>query len=497
MMSAFLKIKRIFLAVSLFVVWLSPAVALAQEPGLAESNFANVLDGILAHSCLRKQNVGVNIYSLDKDKTLYSFQSNRLFAPASNMKLLTTAMALKRMGPDYRFKTRLFATMRVVEETLNGDLYIKGFGDPNLVSEQMWLLANELRNLPLRKIDGNIIADDSFFDDQQRIKTWEKKGGAEAYNAPLGALSFNFNTVTVHVSPGEKPGDRPVVVVDPDIDFIQIENRAKTVSRSRRSRLIVNRVDRGSHNQITVSGVISVSHSRETYYLNITQPTYYAAKVFKEYLRRAGVEVTGEARVAPVPEDAYGLSNHTSVPLSLILRGLNKFSNNFVAEQILKTIGAELYGQPGTTENGLRAMEEYMLSLGHESGQFRVLDGSGLSRQNRLSPDQIVSVLRDMYSNLGVYPEFVSALGVMGRDGNVHKRMNGHNGSEKARVKTGTLSFISALSGYFQSADGERFAFSILMNDLKCSNGRAWSLQDRIVREGLKFERETKGTELD
>ncbi|MBJ78567.1 MAG: D-alanyl-D-alanine carboxypeptidase/D-alanyl-D-alanine-endopeptidase [Nitrospinae bacterium] len=497
MISKLLKIKRIFLAVLLLVVSLFPAMAPAQEPGLAESYFANVMDGILAHSCLRKQNFGVNIYSLDQDETLYSFQGDRLFAPASNMKLLTTATALKRMGPDYRFKTRLFATMRVAKEALEGDLYIKGFGDPNLVSEQMWLLANELRNLPLSKVNGDIVADDSFFDDRLRIKTWKKKGGAEAYNAPLGALSFNFNTVTVHVSPGEKPGDRPVVVVDPDIDFIQVENRAKTVSRSRRSRLIVNRVGQGDHNEITVSGVISVSHSRETYYLNITQPTYYAAKVFKEFLRRAGVEVTGKVRIGPVPEEAYDLSSHTSVPLSLVLRGLNKFSNNFVAEQILKTIGAELYGQPGTTENGLRAVGEYMQSLGHESGQFRVLDGSGLSRQNRLSPDQIVSVLRDMHGDLGVYPEFVSALGVMGRDGNVLKRMNGYNGSERARVKTGTLNFVSALSGYFQSAGGERFAFSILMNDLKCSNERAWSLQDRIVREGLKFERETHGTGLD
>jgi len=177
------------------------------------------------------------------------------------------------------------------------------------------------------------------------------------------------------------------------------------------------------------------------------------------------------------------------MPLSLILRGLNKFSNNFVAEQILKTIGADIYGSPGTTLNGLRAMDEYMQSLKYKPEGFSILDGSGLSRQNRLSPDQIVSVFQDMYADLGVYPEFISALGVMGRDGNVLKRMNGHNSAERARVKTGTLNSVSALSGYFQSADGERFAFSILMNDLKCSNGQAKRLQDRIVREGLKFKR--------
>ncbi|MCH8158167.1 MAG: D-alanyl-D-alanine carboxypeptidase/D-alanyl-D-alanine-endopeptidase, partial [Nitrospinae bacterium] len=477
------------------VVCLLPSTAPAQAPDEAAAHFVGIMDGVLAHSCLRSHNFGVKIHSLDRDETLYSIKSDRSFTPASNMKLLTTAMALKRMGPDYRFHTRLYAITRVTAETLKGDLYLKGFGDPNLVSEQMWLLTNELRNLPLRKVEGDIVADDSFFDDRLRVKTWRKKAGVEAYNAPLGALSFNFNTVTVHVSPGEKPGDKPVIVIDPDIDFIRVNNRAKTVSRARRSRLIVNRVDRGDYNEVTVSGVISVSHSRETYYLNITQPAFYAATVFKEYLRRAGVEVTGKVRIDAVPEDAYDLASHASVPLSLILRGLNKFSNNFVAEQILKTLGAELYGQPGTTENGLRAMEEYIQSLGYAPGQYRILDASGLSRQNRLSPDQIVSVLQDMHGDLSVYPEFISALGVMGRDGNVQKRMNGHNGSERARVKTGTLNFVSALSGYFQSVDGERFAFSILMNDLKCSTRRARELQDRIVREGLKFQREPLGAD--
>lgn len=480
--------KKIFTITFLSIIWLFPERIHAQKPESAESVFVKTVETILGNSCLRKQNFGIKIHSLERNKTLYSVNSNRLFAPASNVKLLTTAMALKRLRPEYRFKTGLYATTPVGGETLRGDIFIKGFGDPNLVSEQMWLLVKELKNIPLRKVHGDIIADASFFDNNLRVKTW-KKGGVEAYNAPLGALSFNFNTVTVHINPGEKPGDRPVVVVDPNIEFIRVDNRARTVSKSKRSRLIVNRIDRGGHNEITISGVVSVNHARETYYLNITRPAYYAASVFKEYLRQEGVEVTGKVRVGFVPEGAYEILSHSSMPLSLILRGLNKFSNNFVAEQILKTIGADIYGPPGTTLNGLRAMDEYMQSLKYKPEGFSILDGSGLSRQNRLSPDQIVSVFQDMYADLGVYPEFISALGVMGRDGNVLKRMNGHNSAERARVKTGTLNSVSALSGYFQSADGERFAFSILMNDLKCSNGQAKRLQDRIVREGLKFKR--------
>lgn len=413
-----------------------------------------------------------------------------MFAPASNQKLITTAAALKYLGPDYRYPTRLFAAGKIEGDTLYGDLYIKGYGDPKLVSEQMWLLVNELKNVPIHKIVGNVIADDSFFDSLLRVKTWKQASGSEAYNAPLGALSFNFNTVTVYVSPGNHTGDKPRVVVEPDAEYLKIKNKSRTLSAKKRGRLILNRSDRGDFDEISITGGISKIRPRAKYYVNITDPTSYTLSVLKEYLTRAGIQVVGDTfQRGTVPRGAKLLVNHKSEPLSLALRGLNKFSNNFVAEQILKTLGAEKMGPPGTTENGLKIINQYMQSLGFHEGQYRVVDGSGLSRQNRLTPSQIVKVLEHVHDDLSIYPEFISALGVMGVDGNVRKRMNGVEESQKARVKTGTLNSVSALSGYFQSRDGERFAFSILMNDLKCHNGQALSIQDKIVREGLQFNR--------
>ena len=256
------KIKIAFVTILFWVVFLLGGIVFAQKTSLEESNFTKAIDGILTRPCLRGKNFGIKIQSLDRSETLYSVRSDRLFVPASNIKLLTTAMALKKMRPNYRFKTTLHSTMKITDENLDGDLYIKGFGDPNLVSEQMWLLVNALKNLSLRKISGDIVADDSFFDERRRVKTWNKKNGVEAYNAPLGALSFNFNTVTVYVSPGEKLGDRPIVTVDPDIDFVRVVNRAKTVSQSRRSRIIVNRLGQRNHNEVTVSGRISVNNPR-------------------------------------------------------------------------------------------------------------------------------------------------------------------------------------------------------------------------------------------
>ena len=439
---------------------------------------------------MKSKKYGIEIYSLDRSEILYQTRKDQLFIPASNQKLITAAAALKQLGPNYRFPTRLFTTGEIEGGALYGDLYIKGYGDPKLVSEQMWLLVNELKNIPLHKIVGNIIADDSFFDSLLRVKTWGQASGSQAYNAPLGALSFNFNTVTVYVSPADRVGDKPQVVVVPDTQYLKIKNQSHTLPAKKRGRLILNRFDRGDYDEISVTGGISLDSRRARYFVNITDPTSYTVSVFKKYLAQAGIQVIGNtSQRRAVPEQARLLVNHKSEPLALTLRGLNKFSNNLVAEQILKTLGAEKFGPPGTTENGLKIIHQYMQSLGFLDGQYTVVDGSGLSRQNRMTPNQIVNVLEYVNDDLSIYPEFISALGVMGVDGNVRKRMNGVEESQKARVKTGTLNSVSALSGYFQSRDGERFAFSILMNDLKCHNGQALNIQDKIVREGLNFDR--------
>ncbi len=475
-----------FLAVPL------PVSAETHEKGIPL--FQNKIKEILSNSCLKKNKFGVKIYSLERGESLFELRGEKLFIPASNLKVLTTAVALETLGPNYRFPTRLYTDGVLKNGVLNGNLYIKGYGDPKFVTEQMWLLVNELKNLPVHTITGNIIGDASFFDGRKRVKTWIKNPGAQAYEAPLGALSFNFNTVQAYVSPGPKAGSKPKIVIEPDTEYTTLDNQAKTLKHGQPGRLIVNRLDHNRFNKVTVSGGIRLDQPRAQYFLNITDPTQYTLSTLKKYLGHAGIQFQGKIEQAVVPETATKLLTHNSEPLTLALQGLNKFSNNFVAEQILKTIGAEKYGTPGTTLKGLRAFEEYLTELGYRPDQYKVFDGSGLSRQNRLSPQMIVDVLRHVKNDLGVYPEFVSALGVMGIDGNVKNRMREVKISERARVKTGTLNFVSALSGYFQSQDGETFAFSILMNDLKCSNSRIKKLQDQIIWEGLHFRRIPAGS---
>ncbi len=452
--------------------------------------FRESVNQILSHSCLKHARIGIKMRSLERKDSLYEKNGDHLFIPASNVKLLTTAAALRKLGPGFRFLTRIYANGPINGRTLEGDLFIKGYGDPKLVTEEMWILANQVKDLPVNKVKGNLIADDTYFDDELRIKTWKKEWGPEAYNAPLGALSFNFNTVAVDVMPGAKSGDRPVLVLNPDVDYFRVNNAAVTLPPNRwRGRLVVNRVEENNYDEIKVSGRISRNVKRQRFFLNITDPTQYAAKVFRKNLAQAGVTISGRVRRGRVPKMANLLVEHKSEPLSEIIRGLNKHSNNFIAEQILKTLGAELIHPPGTTEKGLQVIREYMKSLGYFPHQYVVLDGSGLSRGSRLSPEQIISILEDVYSDMSVYPEFIAALGVMGHDGSVKERMQNNKEAGKVRVKTGTLNNVSALSGYFQSRDGERFAFSMLMNNLRCSNGRIIDLQDEIINRAIEFKR--------
>ena len=487
--------QPIFFLLAVFFIFL-PTFSFASVDEEGVNLFRRSVTSILSNSCLRKNNYGIKIYSLDRGETLYEIRSEKLFIPASNAKVITTAVALKYLGPNYRFSTQIYTDGILENQVLKGNLYIKGFGDPKLVTEQLWLLVNELRNLPLKQIKGNIIGDDSFFDKKKRVKTWIENPGAQAYEAPLGSLSFNFNTIKVYVSPGQKVGDQPEIVIEPENGYIKLENNARTFKRGRHNRLIVNRVAKEDHDLITISGGINLGQPRAQYFLNITKPTQYALNVFKSYIELAGIKFDGKLLEGKLPENAVELYTHEGEPLALTLRGLNKFSNNFVAEQILKTIGAEHFGPPGSTKKGLSVFEEYMRQLGYESGQYRIFDGSGLSRQNRLSPLILVDILRNVKNDLSVYPEFVTALGVMGVDGNVKHRMPKVESSSKARVKTGTLNFVSALSGFFESKDGELFAFSILMNDLKCSNGRVKKIQDQIIQKGLNFRRVPTGSIL-
>lgn len=358
---------------------------------------------------------------------------------------------------------------------------VKGFGDPELVSERLWLLAEALSREGLRQIDGDLVIDESFFDDQMRAPTWGGHVSTRAYYAPVAPASLNFNAVTVHVEPGPTPGQPARVRLEPKTPYLRLLNRATTSRAGSRPSIVVDRRAGQRTNTIVVRGSIPYDADRTTYYRSITHPWRYLATGLAELLRREGIAIKGTLREGRVPEGALELLAFESRPLGRITQDLNKLSNNFVAESMLKTMGASVHGPPGTFEKGLAVVEEVLRTLEIAPGTYRLRDGSGLSPANRLTPRQITTVLASMWGDFRYRPEYLVSLAVMGMDGSVDERLTETQARQRLRVKTGSLRGVSALSGYGVSADAEEFAFSIIINNEACGLALMQKTQDAVV----------------
>jgi D-alanyl-D-alanine carboxypeptidase/D-alanyl-D-alanine-endopeptidase (penicillin-binding protein 4) len=489
------KRDRLHRACTVIVLW--AWLLLSVQPAFAQGHtgasgiplLRQKLARHLKHVCLRKAEVGIRAFSLKSRRTLYDLKGHRLLIPASNAKIFTTAAAFHYLKPDYKFETKVFYSGRFSGGRLSGNLFLKGLGDPSLVSEELWILVRALKRRGLREVEGDLIVDDSYFDLERFVPGTNGGKGLRAYQAPDGAASLNFNTFGLYVEPNPVAGKPPRAVVDPDSSYIQLVNRAKTAKRRQKSTLRVRRATHSDGDLFILEGQIPAGGQPRNLWVNITSPALYLGHTFRQFLKTQGITIRGEVRRGKTPPQSQNLARHHSKPLSIILWDLNKWSNNFIAEQILKTIGAEVMGAPGTRQKGIAAIERYMTRLGYRPGTFKLADGAGLSRKNRASPAQLVRVLVDMHDDFRVRPEFVASLAVMGVDGSVKDRLDGTSAVRRIRAKTGTLDRVDTLSGYADSKDGDTIAFSILMNGSRCSHWKMRQIQDRLVLELVRLNR--------
>jgi len=432
------------------------------------------LEELLAEQAWREAAVGVEVISVADGRRLYSHRAEELFIPASNMKLLTTAAALVRLGGGYTFRTEIYGDSPLAEGRLAGNIYIKGYGDPALVYEELWKLARYLAGLGLREVTGDVVADESFFDKVRYGRGWPKRNKDRWYEAPVGALSFNFNTLEINVAPGTEVGQPPVVWLNPPLDSFVVVNQAQTAASGGRLEVEL------AEGRLLIRGSISRKARPKTFWRAVSQPAEYTAQAFAYYLKLAGIKLRGRVRRGMVPPSARLIHTHKSKPLALIVRGLNKFSNNFTAEQLLKTLGAEAYGPPGTADKGLRAVREFLRDIGVATERLVLVDGSGFSYDNRLSPRAIVQVLTYMYREFPVAAEYLASLSVAGVDGTLKRRMPEIKGW--VRAKTGRIRKAVALSGYLATRSRQVLAFSILVNNFTTSIEKIQQLQDRLCR---------------
>lgn len=468
---------------------LAQLVSVASQ-GAEPDRLAREIDAVLAGKGLRGATVGVHVASPASGRVLCSRNGMTKLIVASNQKILTAATALRELGPRYEFETALFLSGEAGVDggTLEGDLILRGGGDPTLGSwwvgeqpvEELERWAGLLAAAGVRRVTGDVVADDTFFDRQRVHPDWPSSQLHRPYCAPVSGLSLMDNCLRINVSPGARVGEPAILSLATDIPALTLTNRCSTLAKRP---AIWFKHEPGSLG-IEVHG--RARHGSGVYVGEVTapEPALLAAGALEGALRRKGITVQGKVRLAD-PTDVSGRAGWRRLavrrtPLPKVLRVMLKSSNNMYAEHVIKTVGAETEGT-GSWQAGLAQTEKMLRGLYFREHEFELADGSGLSRDNRLPAALMSSVLtamdhsehRDVFR--GLFP-------VSGEDGSLAGRLAdaGHKG--KVRAKTGYLQSVGALSGYAETAGGKHLVFSILINDFKGGNAAMKEIEDRIAR---------------
>ncbi|MDP2302980.1 MAG: D-alanyl-D-alanine carboxypeptidase/D-alanyl-D-alanine-endopeptidase [Ignavibacteria bacterium] len=456
------------------------------------------IDDIFNDPNFSNANWGVVIQSLVTGEYFYKKNENKLFIPASNLKLFTTSAALNILGADYKFKTELHYKGKLDGPILRGDLVVRGFGDPTIsgrfFNEDIYKVFNDwadsLLELGIDEISGNIVGDDNAFDNKGLGKGWAWDYETDWYAAPTSAISFNDNCVDLLIKP-TRIGQKAEIKITPETKYIVLINNVITVPNDSDTAIKIYR-ERGT-NVINVYGTITQKNSPYKAYATVNNPTQYSMIVLKEVLLQKGIKVNG----FPIDiddisrdidfSDSYYLFSYYSLPLKDIIKVINKNSQNFFAEQLMKVIGYEVENY-GTIANGVDASENIFNQMGINTDNIAIFDGSGLSRMNLITPNQFVTLLNYMYrSDDFIY--FYNSLPIAGIDGTLANRMRKTRAQNNVRAKTGFVYSVRSLCGYAYTGDKEPIAFSIIVNNFTVPVVLADNIQDLVCNRLANFKR--------
>ena len=495
----------------------APSQAKSEQEMMALQRLEQSMENDINDPRFANSFIGIEVTSVKTGESLFHQNENRNFLPASNLKLVTTAAALGTLGVDFRYTTQLVTNGEIKHGVLKGDLIIRGSGDPTFGSPSMfpdkdptyifdgW--ADTLEKLGIEKIDGAIIADPNYFSDDGYPEGWSVEDMPFYFATASSGLSFADNSVSVSVTPGLHNGSKALYELTPETEFISVDNSALTHDPKSKNHgkdsslttlyLPVNTIKvtrQPGENTVSIVGTIDRGAAGVHEQLSVENPPLYAATAFREMLEYRGFTITGGTMTsAELDEkidyqDADILGYYFSPPMSEIVKVINKKSQNFYSEQILRTIGKEMLGK-GNWESGIIAVKKYLSSLGLDADKITLHDGSGLSRMDLVSPDFIVSLLRAMQREQKVFPAFDSSLPVMGIDGTLSQRLKGSNAVGNVHAKTGFLTGIRCLSGYVRTKDDELLAFSFMMNNYTVPTREINDLQDNLILKLVNFSR--------
>ncbi len=418
---------------------------------------------------------------------LFAKNPDRTLAPASTQKVLTTLAALEAFGAGHQFTTEVLAPAPPDADGAVTSLAIRG-ADPAMTGEQWWRLASDLRALGVSRITGDVVLDDSWFDAERWHPSWQPVS-ARAYHAPIGALSANYGAFRVIVSPGAKIGAPARVQVDPPLAYFPLVRNARTSRPGSGASLSVERArdPEGAGERVTVGGSIALGADRVEIWRSVIDPTAYAAAVFRQQLEAAGIRVDGRVAPGPAPANAALLYEFEGLPLRTVADLVLKYSNNFIAEALLKHLGRLDSGAPGSWANGAAALRARLQALGLPLEGVEIVDGSGLSRSNRVSARLLVGALTRADRSFAVGPDLLAGLPIAAEDGTLRKRAEEARGL--VRAKTGTLDGVTALAGWARTERGREVVFALISNGHRHGDVEAIAAVDAFAAALVNDER--------
>jgi PBP4 family serine-type D-alanyl-D-alanine carboxypeptidase len=448
----------------LFSLLLFLIIATSQVAESANDTYAASLTPLLNENPSKNGKLGVVVKSLTTGETIFEHNPHKMYIPASNEKIIISVSALSLLGKDYRFKTEFYSGGGISNGVLHGGLYIKGYGDATLSEGHLGYIVFQLKQRGVKEIKGKIIVDDSYFGNTRYAKGWKEEWKDDFYSPAISALSFNYNIIELKVY-ASKPGNSPAVKIEPKGSNIQIVNKALTSSKKGALKTTWQ-----NNETIVLSGRIRPK-AIITLKIPVIDPTLLTGNIIKNAIEEAGIKVSGPVVSDKVPRWANIIYTHYSDPLSSIITEYNKNSVNIIGENIMKTLGAQYKGMPGTWDKGSVVISEFLNEIGIKNG-FKIVDGSGLSLQNRVSPETLTDILSYAYKNTLISSDFLESLPVAGVDGTLKKRFRQSDIQGRVMAKTGYLKNVRALSGYIFTKKGDVLVFSIL------SNGFGWKTKE-------------------
>lgn len=433
---------------------------------------------------------GVMIKSLRTGEIWYEQNANKLFMPASNEKILTTSTTLLKLGPEFKFTTTLSYEGKIHNSVLDGDLIVWSNGDPTMYTkfyseprEVFFAWADSLKKLGIKKITGNIIGNDNAFDDEQLGEGWSFDGLDVWYSAEIGPLQINENCVDLKIIPPKSKDDSIKIIPNLKSNYFKIMKEITIVDSGYNSISVTRKF---GTNEILVKGNIVLGSNEFERTPSITNPTLFYVTVLKETFEESGIEVEG------IPIDCDNIDDfdnkyskstllieHKSPTLKEILAGLMKRSQNLYAETMTKVLGWFEYGY-GSFNNGKKVVQATLEKMGIPKGSYQYSDGSGLTRYNYITPEQIITILSYMF-NSEYWQIWYDIQSIAGVDGTLRNRMKGTKCEGNVHAKTGTISNVRALSGYITTADGELLTFSFLVNSYLATSRATEEVTDGVL----------------